>query len=158
MVGSDLAKQILGSIQYATIATASISGKPWNTPVFYAYDDQSNIYWSSHPESIHSKNLSQSSQAFIVIYNSKAAEGEGQGLYIEAKVTEVNDAKELKAALKLLGNRRGKPFLFMEKFMADGPQRIYKASPCRMWINDAEQDSNGDFIKDYRIEVRIAPE
>jgi hypothetical protein len=27
-----------------------------------------------------------------------------------------------------------------------------------MWINDAEQDSNGDFIKDYRIEVRIAPE
>lgn len=153
MAGSDLAKQILSSIKYATIATASSSGKPWNTPVFYAYDNQSNIYWSSHPESIHSKNLSQTNQAFIVVYNSKAAEGEGQGLYIEAQVTQINDVDQVKVALELLGNRRGKPFWSIEKFLNGGPQRIYRAAPKKMWVNDAEQDSDGDFIRDFRIEI-----
>ncbi len=35
--------------------------------VFFAYDEQGNIYWSSHPDSVHSQNIADNGRAFIVI-------------------------------------------------------------------------------------------
>ncbi len=150
-----VALQILDSIQYATIATSDIDGNPWNTPVFCVADQDNNIYWSSHPGSEHSKNITASHKAFIVIYNSKATEGEGVGLYVQASASELKSNDEIEFALDLLGARRGKPFLHIEKFLPGGQQRIYKATPIKAWLNDAHQDTDGDFIKDYRITVDI---
>lgn len=144
--------RLLRAIRYATIATADKQGRPWNTPVFYAHDD-SCIYWSSHPESVHSKNIAKTQQAFIVIYDSTAAEGEGVGLYLECTVAALGDAAQISAALDLLGKRRGKPFEHPEKFIGEGPQRIYKATIQKAWLNNAIKDADGDFIKDYRDEV-----
>lgn len=147
------ARRILETIHYATVATADSQGNPWNSPVFCAYGDSGHIYWSSHPESVHSQNIHSSGKAFIVIYNSKAGEGEGVGLYMDAAVEVVADGHEIALALELLGKRRGKPFLHPEKFSGDGSQRIYRATPKIWWINDADQDSDGDFMKDFRMEV-----
>ena len=65
----------------------------------------------------------------------------------------VVDKKEIVLALELLGKRRGKPFTHPEKFSGNGAQRIYRATPKRWWVNDADQDDDGDFIRDFRIEV-----
>lgn len=154
-INSETARKLLKDIKYATIATADPGGKPWNTPVFCAYDAHSNIYWSSHPGSSHSQNIAASGKVFIVIYNSTAKEGEGVGLYIEATAHALTDEVEVRQGLELLGERRGEPFLHPEKFMEDGPQRIYKAVPLTCWINDADQDDDGDFIEDFRVEVAI---
>ena len=89
-----------------------------------------------------------------MIYNPMAKNGEGQGLYLETSVTMLSELDEINNALDLLGKRRGKPFGFVEKFTGNGSQRIYKATPEKMWINDADQDADGDFIRDYRIEVQ----
>lgn len=147
------AEQILEDIPYATIATVSGAGEPWNTPVFYAHEGFT-IYWSSHPESVHSKNIDGNGKAFIAIYNSKAGEGEGLGLYLKVKVRMLDDRQEIRHALDLLGTRRGRPFLHIEKFMEGGPQRIYAAEPLEIWTNNADQDSDGDFIRDYRVEAK----
>lgn len=152
-MNSSIAQQLLQATRYATIATADKSGKPWNTPVFCAYDEHGCIYWSSHPDSVHSQNIAANPQVCIVIFNSNAAEGEGLGLYIDATVEMVSDGEQIAAALTLLGNRRGKPFEHPEKFVGSGPQRIYKATPQKMWTNDADQDADGDFIRDYREEI-----
>jgi len=149
------ALQILRTIQYATIATSDEQGNPWNTPVFCAFDDDSNIYWSSHPDSVHSLNIANNHKAFIVFYNSLADEGEGLGLYMSTDVRALEDSEEIKLALTLLGKRRGRPFLHIEKFIGSGTQRIYKAIPSRCWTNDSDQDEDGDFIKDYRIEIEL---
>lgn len=150
----ETARHILEKIQFATISTVTGAGDPWGTPVFYAHDGQGNLYWSSHPESVHSQNLAGSHKAFITIYNSKAREGEGTGLYMRALVETLDDQKEILHALELLGQRRGRPFLHPEKFYGNGPQRIYKAAPQQCWINDADQDADGDFIKDYKVEIQ----
>lgn len=142
-------------ISYVTIATSDKNGDPWNTPVFTAYDDNYNFYWSSHSESNHSKNIAANGKGFLVIYNSKANEGEGMGLYIRARIEEFVNESDVIAALDLLGQRRGKPFGNSSKFINDGPQHIHKAIPLEAWINDADQDSDGDFIRDYRIEVKL---
>jgi nitroimidazol reductase NimA-like FMN-containing flavoprotein (pyridoxamine 5'-phosphate oxidase superfamily) len=147
------ARQVLETIQYATVATADSQGNPWNSPVLCAHDDRGRIYWSSHPDSVHSKNIQNSGKVFIVMYNSKAGEGEGLGLYIDAVAEVVVDKKEIALALELLGERRGKPFSHPEKFSDNGLQRIYRATPLKWWVNDADQDSDGDFIRDFRIEV-----
>lgn len=92
----------------------------------------------------------------MVIYNSKASAGEGLGLYIKAAVSMLTNEEEIKKALTLLGERRGYPFKYIEKFIGDGPQRIYKAEPLQLWTNDANQDEDGDFIEDFRVEINVA--
>jgi hypothetical protein len=152
MDNGEAAKKIIKGIRYATIATVSNEGEPWNTPVFSASDGYK-IFWSSHPSSVHSKNIAANGKAFIVVYNSKADEGAGLGLYIKATVSMLEDKEEIAHALDLLGQRRGRPFLHIEKFTAGGPQRIYMALPLRLWTNDAHQDADGDFIEDFRVEL-----
>ena len=41
----DHAKTILKNINYATVVTASVEAKPWNSPVAYFYDEDLTIYW-----------------------------------------------------------------------------------------------------------------
>jgi hypothetical protein len=151
----NMPRRVLADVFYATVATSDNAGNPWNSPVFYAHDNQGRIYWSSHPESVHSRNIAYSKKAFIVIYNSMAREGEGVGLYMDVSVEVLEGKEEVIAALQLLGERRGKPFHYHEKFLGDGPQRIYRATPRKCWVNDAEQDSDGDFIKDFRVDVSL---
>ena len=150
-----IVKQLLSDIEYATVATVDALGNPWNTPVYVTSDQAYNFYWSSHPDSVHSQNIQTNGKVFIVVYNSKAHEGDGQGVYYEATARVVTDRAEIDTALGLLGTRRGRPFRHAEKFIDDGPQRIYKAVPTRCWLNDADQDADGDFIRDYRREVII---
>src|SRR3954452_9503559 len=53
-------QSILNEVLYVTIATVSKEGLPWNTPVFFARDHHSKIYWVSANESVHSKNIENS--------------------------------------------------------------------------------------------------
>ncbi|HEX8762936.1 MAG TPA: pyridoxamine 5'-phosphate oxidase family protein [Candidatus Saccharimonadales bacterium] len=152
-----VAEHILETISYATIATASDNGEPWNTPVFYAHDGFT-IYWSSHPDAVHSKNIAANGKAFVAIYNSKAGKGEGTGLYIRAKARALDSEDEIRHALDLLGARRGRPFLHAEKFKGNGPQRVYVAEPLKIWTNAADRDSDGDFIRDFRISAEVNPD
>lgn len=147
------ARGILSSISYATVATVNEDGSPWNSPVYCAMDDAYNCYWLSSLESRHSQNILRTHQVFIVIYDSTSTAGEGVYLQCQAKVIE--DSAAVRFALGLLGNRRGKPFTRTERYMDGGPQRIFMAKPTVAWMNDAEQDEHGDFIRDYRVELGI---
>lgn len=149
------ARKILHEVIYATIATVDHEGSPWNTPVFAAVDDRLTVYWCSSPVSQHSQNILANGHAFLVVYNSTVAEGKGVGVYIEAEASQVDDPAEILHALEYLTQRRGKPLAGPDHFAGDGPQRIYKAVPRRVWVNDAEQDAQGNFIRDYRVEIEV---
>lgn len=140
-------------VVYATLATVDDAGNPWNSPVYYAFDDNLHMYWTSNPSSVHSRNIQKNGKVFIVVYNSKAPAGEGQGGYLQCTAQALTMDEEIRTGLLLLGARRGKPFEQIDKFKAAGPQRVFKATPLRCWINDADQDADGDFIRDYLVEV-----
>lgn len=123
------AAEILQSIQYATVATAAKDGKPWNSPVKHEYDDRLNIYWFSDKEGQHSKNGRENENVFIVIYDSTVPEGEGEGVYIEAKAQELSDPDEIrKARVIKKGPEKDAP----DNFMGDAVRRVYKAVPKRV--------------------------
>lgn len=150
------AKAILNKIIYITIATCSKDGQPWNTPVYSAYDENYSFYWNSWTENQHSKNIASNNNIFLVIYDSTAPEGTGEGAYIQAKAYVLTDEKEIQRALSILQNRKNKPSSKLrsaKEFMGDYPRRIYKATPEKVWVND-DGEVNGNYI-DVRKEVNL---
>lgn len=148
------AKKIIERIIYITIATSS-KDVPWNTPVYSAFDEKYNFYWASDQNGQHSKNIRENNQVFLVIYDSTAPEGTGEGVYIQAKAFELANKEEIRHALAKLYARKNqnpekrKP----EEFLGDYPRRVYKAVPEKFWIN-GDGSINGNFI-DTREEINL---
>jgi nitroimidazol reductase NimA-like FMN-containing flavoprotein (pyridoxamine 5'-phosphate oxidase superfamily) len=148
------AKTIISKILYLTIATVTPDGQPWNSPVYSAFDENYNFYWASWKENQHSKNIANNNNVFLVIYDSTAPEGTGEGVYIQAKAFELTDEKEIAHALNFLDGRVNKkkdPETRVRQFQGDYPRRVYKAIPEKVWINNAGE-INGNYV-DVRIEL-----
>jgi hypothetical protein len=87
-----------------------------------------------------------------VIYDSTVPEGDGEGVYIEAKAVELTDPEEILSVRKIKKGEdyEGKP----NDFLGDAIRRVYKAVPQRIWMNDAEV-KDGVFIRDYRVDISL---
>jgi nitroimidazol reductase NimA-like FMN-containing flavoprotein (pyridoxamine 5'-phosphate oxidase superfamily) len=148
------AAEIIRQILYITIATATKDGKPWNSPVYSAFDKELNFYWASDKNSQHSQNIRINPEVFLVIYDSTVPESTGEGVYIQAEAKELNSQDEAMAGLKVLDDRVGKrKDRQFEKFSGEAKLRIYKATPRKIWMNDDEVDDQGQFARDIRVEV-----
>lgn len=147
------AKTIIAKIIYITIATVSKDSKPWNTPVYSAHDEKFNFFWASWKENEHSKNVQNNGDVFLVIYDSTAPEGTGEGVYVKAKAYELTDQKEIEHAMKYLYGRKNKTPRKVDEFLGDYPRRVYKAVPEKFWLN-TDGDINGNYV-DKRIEVDL---
>jgi nitroimidazol reductase NimA-like FMN-containing flavoprotein (pyridoxamine 5'-phosphate oxidase superfamily) len=79
-----MAKDIIDSNPYMTLGTADGSGRPWVSPVYYAHEGYERFYWVSSPEAIHSRNIAARREVAIVIFDSRAPVGRGQGVYMSA--------------------------------------------------------------------------
>lgn len=151
------AKEIIASNIYMTIATVSQDGKPWISPVFFAYDDEYNLYWVSDKNSHHSKLICESKRVAIVIFDSSAPEGEGDGVYFEAEAFELNDVVESKKAMVVLGARVKQDEFRSKKIgevTGDGVWRIYKAVPHKISKLTEGEYINGQYV-DRRIEIDL---
>jgi uncharacterized pyridoxamine 5'-phosphate oxidase family protein len=144
-------KQILEKIIYATVATASKDGKPWNSPVRHIYDQDLNIYWFSDKNNQHSKNVRENEDVYIIIYDSTVPEGKGEGVYVQAKARQLEGPEEIRLARRL---KKGPDMDAPDDFMGNALRRVYKAVPEHVWMNDAEV-KDGVFVRDYRIEVPL---
>ena len=145
------AKVILDAIKYATLATVSSDGNPWNSSVYYVVDENYNLYWASYTESQHSQNIRASGKVFIAVYDSTVPWGTGTGVFIQARAREVTEQQEIAKACRLRQARVPEANQPPENFMGDKPRRIYRATPQQIWINqDGEVD--GNFI-DVRVEA-----
>lgn len=150
------AAEIVKEILYITIASVSADGQPWNTPVYSAFDKDLNFYWFSDKNSQHSQNVRSNDKVLLVIYNSTVPEGTGEGVYVKATVSELNDPEEILAAKALLDERVGKEKeRNAENYMGDAVLRGYKATAIQVWMNDDDKDENGSYVRDIRVEVTL---
>ncbi|OGG72735.1 hypothetical protein A3A38_03685 [Candidatus Kaiserbacteria bacterium RIFCSPLOWO2_01_FULL_53_17] len=155
MVESNLerAQRIIAEIKYITLATVAEDGRPWNAPVFTAYDEKYNFFWGSHVGSQHSTNIRSKPDVFLVIYDSTVPGGAGEGVYIQATAVELEDMKEIKRAYKLLEVRHVVPYWKFEQVHDGALIRLYKAVPKKVWVN-SEGRIDGHYI-DTREEVKL---
>jgi general stress protein 26 len=145
------AKEILQKIIYATLATVTKDGKPWNSPVRYCFDNDMNIYWFSDKQGQHSINIRDTGKVFIVIYDSTVPEGKGEGVFFEATAMELNDPKEIRQARSI---KKGPDQDAPNDFMGDAVRRVYKATLINAWMNGAEI-KDGLFIRDFKVPLSL---
>ncbi|MDB5178787.1 MAG: pyridoxamine 5-phosphate oxidase family protein [Patescibacteria group bacterium] len=149
----DKAAYIIRRTLYAAVATSTVAGEPWNSPVYVVYDDRLIFYWASSRSSQHSLNISTNARVFLAIYDSSTPWGEGEGVFIQAEAAEVNDSTEVARACGLREARAVGATQPAEDFGGGHLRRIYKATPKKIWVNQG-RTVNGAFV-DERIEISI---
>ena len=133
-----LARTIIDSNMYMVLGTADESGQPWVSPVYYASAGYKEFYWVSSPEVRHSRNIEIHSHISIVIFNSQAPIGTGQGVYMSAIAEELTGA-DLHLGIELFsrsslahGGHEWKP----EDVGVPTLYRLYRATASEHWVRD----------------------
>ncbi|HEX6582314.1 MAG TPA: pyridoxamine 5'-phosphate oxidase family protein [Thermoleophilaceae bacterium] len=125
-----LARELVDSNQYMTLATADQDGRPWASPVWFAHEEYTRFVWVSSPEARHSRNLSARPQAGIVIFDSTVAIGSGQAVYLEAEAAQLDDdrAERYVAVFSRRSKELGGREWTVDEVRAPAPLRLYLAS------------------------------
>lgn len=146
--------ELIGYIPHVVIATVNEDGTPHNTPVFGTFDDKLHFFWSSSPESQHSKNILRDGHVFIILFDSQGGNG---GLYMSGTAAQLDSETHLTYGYDLLcaaKKRLGAPMGAKETYhVDDGPQRLYRAEPVKLWTSHSQKDATGAIIFDERIEI-----
>ncbi|EKD62282.1 MAG: hypothetical protein ACD_52C00246G0002 [uncultured bacterium] len=147
------AARIIKKILYMNIASITPEGKPWNTPVYCAYDKDLNFYWLSWKLNQHSKNVRNNSCVFTTIYDSTVPAGTGFGVYFQGNACELENPVVIFKGLKVVYKREKRKPRDVIEFLKKFPRRAYKFVPEKMWVN-GDGDINGNFI-DVRTELDL---
>jgi hypothetical protein len=148
-------RELLNMVRHIALATVNTDGSPHNTPLFFIYNsDYSKMYWGSHPNSLHSKNIERTGQGYAVVYDSKVT-GQG-GLYLILKNAHEVTKVELPEALKVHNDTRkrwGKDPLALEYYKQPNPQRMYVADITKIETYAFIQDAEGLVVEETRVET-----
>ena len=150
------AKELLVTSRHISLATVNEDDSPHNSPIRFIYHPKLEyIYWGSHPESIHSKNIIRTGQVFAVLYDRI----ERGGLYMKCENAHELVDKELEEALKIhnaFRTKEGSEPLELSYYTGSSPQRMWSAKITNFWVNYTETGPDGHLIKDGRIEINAA--
>jgi nitroimidazol reductase NimA-like FMN-containing flavoprotein (pyridoxamine 5'-phosphate oxidase superfamily) len=97
---SDLARTVIDANSYMALGTADEAGHPWVSPVWFASEDYRHFHWVSSPEARHSRNLAARREVAIAIYDSSAAPGTAEAVYMSGRAEELA-VDELDRAIEL---------------------------------------------------------
>lgn len=147
---AELARAIVDSIAFMTLATVNTTGIPWASPVWFAHADYAEFLWISRPNTRHSRNIAANPRVAIVIFDSRTPIDTGRGVYLEAHAGEVTDETEIERRM----------MIFSETSVAQGgsgwtaaevrPPAAFR--PYRATVRTAFLGVN-----DSRTEVQLSP-
>lgn len=149
------AKELITTLLYVNLATASSVGMPWNSPVYVIWDKDLNCYWSSWIHAEHSKNIRDNRNVFITLYDSTRPRGTNnlQCLYMQGEAIELSEPSEISSASAML--YPGESIVPESSFLGDSVKRIYRFVPRAAWLNaKSEREVNADSVK-MRVECPI---
>jgi hypothetical protein len=147
-------RELLREIPHIALGTTNADSSPLISPVYAAFDGELRAFWSSHPESLHSRNIARDPRVFIAVFDSRAGHG---GLFIKGKASPLSD-QALRHGHSVLEERKrtqNRTMGDLERFDSTGPQRIYAATPERFWLNFSDRDGQGLVVRDRRHEITL---
>jgi len=130
-----IARSIVGTYRFMTLATADESGLPWASPVWYAPADYRELYWVSSPEARHSRNLAQRPQLAIVIFDSHEPGG-WKALYMSAVAEELADVDEGIEVFSRRSVEQGLPVWTRDDVLPPARHRLYRAAVSEHFVLD----------------------
>jgi len=151
VTNDDIARDILDACSYVVLSTADAAGVPWASPVWFAMEDYPELYWVSHPGAHHSQNIAARPRVAMVVFDSTAAPGSGQGVYMTATAAQVSDPDAVERGIGVFSRtsvRQGAASWDAERVTGDARLRLYRAEVDGCWILDPDSPF------DVRVEVR----
>ena len=112
------------------LATADEGGRPWASPVWFAMWRYAEFFWVSSPAATHSRNIALRPGVGIVIFDSQAPIGTGQGVYMTAEASAVT-GPEIERGIGVFSRRsvaEGGPGWTPDDVRGDAPIRLYLAT------------------------------
>ena len=126
--------EIIDAARYMVLATADEDGVPWASPVWFAPDGYTRFLWVSREDTRHSRHLAVRPQLSIVIFDSRAPIGTGEGVYMDAVAEQLTEAE---SAIEIY-SRRSVQHGAGEWTVADvsppADLRLYRATATEQWI------------------------
>jgi hypothetical protein len=132
-----VARSIVDSDRYMTLATAGGDGVPWASPVWYAPAAYREFCWVSSPEATHSRNLAVRPQLAIVIFDSHQAGG-WNALYMSAVSEQLvgSDVNEGIEIFSRRGEAQGLRRWTREDVLSPARHRLYRATASEHFVLD----------------------
>jgi hypothetical protein len=133
-----VARAIIDENSYMTLGTADESGVPWVSPVWYAPSGYREFFWVSSPHAQHSRNVAVRAQIAIVIFDSRAPVGSGQGVYMPA-IAEELAGTELDQGIQIFSRRsvlQGQREWSRVDVQPAGRHRLYRATASEHFVLD----------------------
>jgi catechol 2,3-dioxygenase-like lactoylglutathione lyase family enzyme len=144
-----IARAIIDENSYMTLGTADADGHPWVSPVWYAPERYGSFYWVSDPEAKHSRNLATRPQVSIVIFDSRAPVGSGQGVYVTGVGEQITGA-DLDHGMSVFSRRsqeQGAAAWTAADVQPPSRLRLYRATAHEHYVGDRN---------DRRVAVNVA--
>lgn len=150
-------KRIITNNIYCSIATCSTEGIPWISPLFFAFDHNLNLYWSSAITSLHSQNIySNDGRVAITIFDSSSSPSGVKGLYFSGTAQELLSTK-VEAICQLFDARTKKGKSRQpQDYLNESPRRIYQFQPQLAWIT-GERLAIENILVDTKVEINLQP-
>jgi nitroimidazol reductase NimA-like FMN-containing flavoprotein (pyridoxamine 5'-phosphate oxidase superfamily) len=98
-------REIVDAGKYMVLGTADADGRPWVSPVWYAHEGYREFFWVSGVDVEHSRNIAARPEISIVVFDSGAAVGTGQAVYMAAVAEEVTSAAEQERGMEVFNRR-----------------------------------------------------
>lgn len=130
-----MARSVIDSNRYMTLATADGDGVPWASPVWYAPAEYREFYWVSSPEARHSRNLAVRPQLAIVIFDSHQAGG-WNALYLSAVAEQLADVDEGIEIFSRHGEEQGLRRWTRDDVLPPARHRLYRATASEVFVLD----------------------
>lgn len=136
-------RSIVDASLYMVLATADADGRPWASPVYFAVEDYTELFWVSSPLVTHSRNLAARPELGIVVFDSGTPIGTGQAVYMSAVAEQLAGA-EMERGIAIF-SRRSLEHGGREWTPADvvdpAPLRLYRATASGHSMLDKSGDS-----------------
>jgi len=143
-----VARSIIDSNRYMTLATADEQGSPWASPVWYSPVEYREFLWVSSPEARHSRNLAVRPELAVVIFDSHEAGG-WKALYMSAVAKQLPepDVEDAIGIFSRHGEAQGLRAWMREDVDPPARHRLYRATVSEYFVLDPH---------DGRLPVRLA--
>jgi nitroimidazol reductase NimA-like FMN-containing flavoprotein (pyridoxamine 5'-phosphate oxidase superfamily) len=130
-----IARSIVDSNRYMTLATADEHGSPWASPVWYAPVGYREFLWVSSPEARHSRNLVARAELAIVMFDSHQAGG-WNALYMTAVAEELSDVDGSISSFSRHGEAQGLRAWTRDDVVPPARHRLYRARVSELFVLD----------------------
>ena len=139
---TEIARSILDAQSYVVLATSDAAGAPWATPVWFATESYTTLYWVSFPGARHSSNIASRPEISAVVFDGSVAPGEGQAVYLAMTARIVTDVSEVEHGLAVLSAKlvgQGGTAFDVERVTGSARLRLYRATVGEAWILDPDR-------------------